>query len=113
MSNELGEFIKKTADEKGWSLREVARRSGVPHATVQKMCGKHAGTARISTLEKIATGTGVSLKTLKELAANTSGYTNTPVRTGDMDQVIASIHDLNDDQVSQVKALVEAMIKTG
>lgn len=113
MTNELGKFIEDTAAEKGWSLRELARRCEMSHGAIQKICGEDAGMPRTATLEKIATGTGASLKTLKELAANTGGYTNTPVRTGDMDQVIAAIHDLNDDQVTQVKALVEAMIKTG
>lgn len=114
MPNKLETIIKDTAAENGWSLREVARRSGLPHATVQKICsGDQAGVPRHETLKALAKGLGVSRTLLLEAAAESSGYTQQRVQTKDLDVVVAALYDLDQDQIRQIKALVQAMIKTG
>ena len=113
MPNKLETIIKDTAAENGWSLREVARRSGLPHATVQKICSGQAGVPRHETLKSLAKGLGVSRTLLLEAAAESSGYTQQRVQTKDLDVVVAALYDLDQDQIRQIKALVQAMIKTG
>ena len=113
MPNKLGNLIRDTAAENGWSLREVARRSGLPHATVQKICAGQSGPPRHDTVKALAKGLGVSRTLLLEAAAESSGYTQQRVSTKDLDVIVAALYDLDQDQVRQVKALVQAMIKTG
>lgn len=70
----LARLIEDIAYERGWSLREVARRSDLPAPTVQKIASKTSITVpKRDTLEKLAAGLQVPLTTLLDAAAQDSG----------------------------------------
>lgn len=106
---ELANFIRDTAAENGWSLRQVARRADLPPATVQKVVSADV-MPRIETLEALARGLGVSKTQLLELAAKSSGYTRQKITTDDISVVAAALHDLSPKQVAQVRSLVQSML---
>ncbi|HEY0100855.1 MAG TPA: helix-turn-helix transcriptional regulator [Pyrinomonadaceae bacterium] len=65
MSNEqetLGDFVRRVANEKGLSQREVARRSGglISHVTVGDIINKNRGDVKTETLRGLAKGLGVT-----------------------------------------------------
>jgi transcriptional regulator with XRE-family HTH domain len=109
MMNELAKFIRETAADNGWSLRQVARRSDLPAATVQKVVSADV-MPRIDTLEALARGLGVPKTQLLELAAKSSGYTRQKITTDDISVVAAALNDLSPKQVAQVRSLVQSML---
>lgn len=108
----LGELIKDTAAEKGWSIRELARRADLPPATVQKIVTEKGIVSRVETLQKIARALGLPVSALLEAAASDAGYTRTPVANGQVDVIVASLHELPPHRLNEVQALVEAMLAT-
>lgn len=108
----LGELIKNEALEKGWSLRELARRANVPPATVQKITSETGIVSRVETLQKIATALGLPTTVLLEAAARDSGYIRSSAPTTEVDVIVASLKELSPQKQAEVAALVEAMLTT-
>jgi len=106
----LAKLINDLSYDNGWSLREVARRSNLPPATVQKIaCG--GVSPKKETLEALARGLSVPVTTLLEAAAQDSGYV---AYKGDdnLGVVIAGLRELPDHRQKEVAALVRAMLDT-
>ncbi len=57
----MGLLLRRWRDRRGWSLRELGKRSGVSYVTIQKI---EAGTMSptVMTLEKLAAALGVPLR---------------------------------------------------
>jgi transcriptional regulator with XRE-family HTH domain len=110
VSATLGTIIKDACAEKGWSLRELARRAKLPAATVQKITSTPGIVARVDNLQKIARALGLPVTVLLEAAARDSGYTTTPAHTGEIDVIVASLNELSPQRLHEVQALVEAML---
>lgn len=104
----LATLINNLSYERGWSLREVARRSNLPPATVQKIaCG--GVSPKKETLEALAYGLSVPVTTLLEAAAQDSGYV---AYKGDdaLGLAIAGLRELPAERQVEVAALVRAML---
>lgn len=108
----LGELIKTECEEKGWSLRELARRANVPAATVQKITSETGIVSKVETLQKIATALGLPTTVLLEAAARDSGYIRSSAPTTEVDVITASLKELSPQKQAEVAALVEAMLNT-
>jgi putative transcriptional regulator len=46
--------LREFADEKGWTLKEVSERSGIPYATVKKYAQATLATVDYTALQKLA-----------------------------------------------------------
>lgn len=46
--------IREMADERGWTLKDVADRSGVPYSTVRHYARSELATVDLSSVQKIA-----------------------------------------------------------
>lgn len=111
----LADLIDDLATERGWSLREVARRSGLPSATVQKIAGRTAVVVpRRETLEALAYGLSVPVSTLLDAVAKDSGYK--PQGAQDVDQptaiVVAAMEELPVKRREEIAALAMAMLRS-
>lgn len=110
----LANLIDAVMQEKGWSGREVARRSNLPYATVQKiMWSQGTKTPRAETLEALARGLGVPLTMLLDAAAADTGLRAMP-ETDDADIVITmrAMRELPHDRRTEIAALANAMLQT-
>lgn len=105
----LARLINDLAYERGWSLREVARRCDLPPATVQKVAAGGV-TPKKETLEALAYGLSVPLTTLLEAAAQDSGYVAYKADGDAVSIVIAGLRELPPLRQSEVAALVRAML---
>ena len=65
----FGERLKLLREERGWSQRELAERSGVPYFTIYRCERGTHGEPRVSMAAKLARALGVSL----DLLADTYG----------------------------------------
>lgn len=109
----LAQIIKDAAYEKGWSLREVARRSDVPPATVQKIVTEPDIIPRKETLEKIAYGLSLPVTKLLEAAAAQSGYTAMRVESDEISMIVAGLQELAPERRQEILSLVQVMLRTG
>lgn len=110
MSN-LGTIIRDRLEEKGWSMRELARRSGLPAATVQKIL---TGDVRMPTTENvcaIASALGLPDRTLLRAAAVDGGYVAAGESSPDIQALIDGVASLSPAQRAVVAAMVEAMLR--
>jgi len=104
--NTVGVIVQQRLDEKGWSVRELARRADLPQATVHKvLCGETIQ-PRPGTLEAIARPLGLSPRLLMEA---TIGDPNEPNPDG-FELLVAGLRALPHDRRAEVAALVEAML---
>lgn len=114
MTTRLATLIQTTANERGWSMREVARRSGLPPATVHKVANPAASTIpHVDTIEAIADGLGIPAELLLDAAASDRGLKPTQrLNPDDPDTaiVIAGMAELSEERRSEVAALVRAML---
>jgi transcriptional regulator with XRE-family HTH domain len=106
----LGDIIKERCEEKGWSLRELARRADLPPATVHKVVTTEGLQPRVETIDAIADALRMSHKVLLEAAAHDSGYVTQSVDTKSGSLLMASIKELSPARQKEVAALVEAML---
>jgi transcriptional regulator with XRE-family HTH domain len=111
MTTAVGTIIRNICDEKGWSLRELARRADLPAATVHKIVTAEGMQSRPETLEALASALGVGSRVLLEASAQDAGYmtVNTDTDSG-LRLLIAGIKELSDDKQREIAALVEAML---
>ena len=107
---QLGDIIRDRCEEKGWSLRELARRADLPPATVHKVATAEGLQPKVETIEAIAYALSMSSKVLLEAAASDSGYITTNVDTKTTSLLIASVKELSPKRQREVAALVEAML---
>jgi len=56
--------VKKLADEKGWSIRELERRAGVTNGVVAKWKGKENAKPSADSVRKVARALNVSMATI-------------------------------------------------
>ena len=113
MTAQLATLIQSIATERGWSIREVARRSGLPPATVHKIANPTTKTVpQVETMEALAEGLGIPLMLLLDAAATDSGLKVPNLNVDDPDTavVIAGMAELSDARRSGVAALVRAML---
>lgn len=109
----LTALIQDILDEKGWSQRELARRSDLPPATVQKvLAGPGVTPPKPHTLERLAYGLGVSVAVLSRAAAEDTGYVVNSFTADDVDIITASLRELPEDRRREIAALVQAMLRT-
>ena len=111
----LATLIEDLAYERGWSLREVARRADLPPATVQKIAHKGSRTVpRRETLEALAQGLGVPASMLLEAAAQDSGLMAQDDGRVDADirVTIAAMEELPPERRAEIAALAKAMLKS-
>lgn len=109
----LAQVIEDIAYERGWSLREVARRSDLPPATVQKIAYKGAVTVpRRETLDALAQGLGVPVSLLLDAAAQDSGLKALDDDRVDADirVTIAAMEELPPERRAEIAALARAML---
>lgn len=65
---EFGEQLKKLRESRGYSLRQLAMRSGVSFGQISKIENGTRGVPKPDTIEKLAKGLGVDYDYLMELA---------------------------------------------
>jgi transcriptional regulator with XRE-family HTH domain len=106
----VGTILTEQCDEKGWSLRELARRADVPAATVHKIAAG-SGVPRPDTLQSLADALGMGSRVLLEAAATDAGYITTNIEDKNMNLLVAGISQIDESQRAQVTALVEAMLR--
>lgn len=108
----LSQLIDEIAYEKGWSLREVARRCDLPPATVQKIASKGTTTIpRRETLEALAYGLGVPLSQLLDAAAQDSGLASAGVpQDRDIAITVKAMEELPVERRKEIAALAQAML---
>lgn len=77
----IPEVIRVLAQEKGWSIAELARRCSIPHDSMVNMAHGRSKHPRLDTLQKLAHGTG---KSLADIAAmmEADAADNRAARTG-------------------------------
>lgn len=110
--SQVSDIIHSICEEKGWSLRELARRADLPPATVHKIATSDSQ-PRVDTLEALAYALGVSNKVLLQAAAADSGYVNTDTTTDrGLQLLISSIQELSPERQKELSALVEAMLQS-
>jgi transcriptional regulator with XRE-family HTH domain len=109
--NTVARLIRDRLDEKGWSVRELARRSDLPQATVHKIITGETTQPRMDTLEAIARPLGISTRSLLEAAANDAGYTTQSTDPDGMGLLVAGIRELPEERRTEIAALVEAMLR--
>lgn len=116
MSNthHLAALIEDIADERGWSIREVARRAGLPAATVQKIVTRDKVTVpRRDTLEALAYGLSVPVSVLADAAAKDSGYKTQAIQEDQATAVvIAAMEELPQKRKEEIAALALAMLRS-
>jgi transcriptional regulator with XRE-family HTH domain len=64
----LGGFIKRAREEKGWSQRELSRRSGVSISTIHNLEQGLVKTLRLETARLLARSLGVSVDQMADAA---------------------------------------------
>jgi transcriptional regulator with XRE-family HTH domain len=64
----LGEFIKRAREEKGWSQRDLSRRSGVSISTIHNLEQGLVKTLRLETARLLARSLGVSVDQMADAA---------------------------------------------
>lgn len=110
---QVSDLIYDRLDEKGWSVRELARRADVPQATMHKIVAFEGIKPKLETVEAISAALGISSKHLMEAVAIDAGYVTSKVDLSDDTQVlIAGIKNLTAVQKEQIAALVESMLKS-
>lgn len=72
----LADRIKAAVKEKGWTLRELKRRSGVPYDTIYNVVHGRRQDLRFSVVAKIAHTLGLSLDTLADANRSTTTSAN-------------------------------------
>jgi transcriptional regulator with XRE-family HTH domain len=111
MTTAVGSIIRNICDEKGWSLRELARRAELPAATVHKIVTAEGMQSRPETLEALANALGIGTRVLLEASAQDAGYMTTVKDTDSgLRLLIAGIKELPEDKQREISALVEAML---
>jgi transcriptional regulator with XRE-family HTH domain len=111
----LASLIEDLAYEKGWSFREVARRSDLPAATVQKIVWRNGITVpRRETLDALARGLGVPVTLLLDAAARDSGLKAqaTDGVDADIQVTIAVMEELPPERRAEIAALAKAMLNS-
>lgn len=109
--NTVGTLIRARLDEKGWSIRELARRADLPQATVHKIITGETTQPRMETLEQIARPLGISAKSLLQAAAEDAGYVTSDDDPDGLGLLIAGLKELSPERRQEISALVEAMMK--
>ena len=90
-------------DEKGLSIPEVARLSGLPDSTVRSMMTRKNRTVALEVAFKLSKGLQVSLEQLNgELP-----QTGSNVVSAEKQRVLASINILNDEQIKAVSSFIK------
>jgi transcriptional regulator with XRE-family HTH domain len=117
--NPLQRLIQQRLRERGWSYREVARRGGLPHSTVQTLAATRnlARPPRPATIDALAKGLEVPVSVVRAAAAESTGLhyydepTAGPENPGDPERelLIASIDELTPEDRRHVAALVESL----
>lgn len=74
MGETLGEFLKKLREEKGYSLREAGKQTGIAEAYLWQLENGKRGIAHPEMFKKLAKGYGVPAETLLKHA----GYLEKP-----------------------------------
>jgi len=59
--------VREFADEKGWTLKEVSERSGMPYATVKKYAQATLATVDYTALQKLARIFDIAVEDLIEV----------------------------------------------
>lgn len=112
MGQRLAGMIEQVASERGWSLREIARRSGLPPATVQKASNPDSPSVpRRETLEALARGLNVPTTML--LTAAIDDYGVTPAVDPDDPSVSLVVHamqELTPQRRAELASLARAML---
>lgn len=99
----LGERIRALRDLKGWSLRELSRRSGLSHAMIGHIeTGERDGT--IETICQLAEALGVSPGLLQEPGISLD-------RIERISQMLDRIDQLDDDGIEAVDRMLDALPK--
>lgn len=114
MSSRLATVIEQAAIERGWSMREVARRAGLPPATVQKIAAASSTTIpRRETLEALAVGLSVPVSILLDAAAEDSGFkVDRDATDPDIQVVLHAMQELPRERREELAALARAMLHT-
>jgi len=69
VTTELGTLVRRAREQKGISIRELARRADIPSTTLRDIETARVRSPRVETLEAIAVALGVSLDLLMHEAA--------------------------------------------
>jgi transcriptional regulator with XRE-family HTH domain len=110
---QVGQIIRDICAEKGWSLRELARRADIPPATVHKIVVSEGMQPRPETLEAISNALGIGTRILLEAAAKDGGYLVTSVESeSGLHMLMAGIKELPENRQQEIAALVEAMLSS-
>lgn len=113
-SKHLAALIETIADERGWSGREVARRCGLPYATVQKiMWNEGTKTPRRETLDALAKGLGVPVTMLLDAAAADTGLRKSEIPDdADIAITMRAMSELPSERRREIAALARAMLES-
>jgi transcriptional regulator with XRE-family HTH domain len=123
VANALQQIIRDRLDSERWSYGDVARRGGIPRSTVHHLATTDhmARMPQPATLEGLAQGLGLPLRTVRQAAAEACGiHLYAPVAepapaagiSGDpeVDVLIASVQRLSAEDRRHVAALVESLL---
>ncbi|MEU6368745.1 helix-turn-helix transcriptional regulator [Streptomyces sp. NPDC046931] len=126
MANALQQIIRERLDGERWSYGDVARRGGIPRSTVHHLATADHMTRmpQPATLEGLAQGLGLPLRTIRQAAAEACGIhlyapAGEPAPVSDasgdpeVDVLIASVQRLSAEDRRHVAALVESLLKRG
>ncbi|MEU6095216.1 transcriptional regulator [Streptomyces sp. NPDC047079] len=124
MANALQQIIRDRLDGERWSYGDVARRGGIPRSTVHHLATTDhmARMPQPATLEGLALGLGLPLRTIRQAAAEACGIhlyaaAGEPApaseASGDpeVDVLIASVQRLSAEDRRHVAALVESLLQ--
>lgn len=109
----LARLIEQLADERGWSMRELARRANIPAPTIHKITWPGGVVVpRRETLDAIAKGFGVPVTLLLDAAAMDSGLktVETDSEDGDIEMTVRVMRELSPEKRREISALARAML---
>jgi transcriptional regulator with XRE-family HTH domain len=107
----LGAIINERCEERGWSLRELARRADLPSATVHKIATNASIMPTRENVCALAAALGIADRTLLMAAAVDGGYITEETDTEGLQPLIDSLRAIGPARRNEVAALVEAMLR--
>lgn len=101
------EKIKKRMEERGYNLRTLSIAAGVPYTTVKSMFARGAGSAGLSTVQKIAACLELSIDYLASDEITDPEYGKVGAKDGNL---LFLFHTLTEDEKEKALAFIQGMI---
>lgn len=101
------EKIKKRMEERGYNQRSLSIAAGVPYTTVKSMFQRGAGSAGLSTVQKIASVLDISIDYLASDDITDPEHGKVGTKDG---KLLFLFHSLTDDEKEKAIAFVQGMI---